>query len=403
MLKAKYPFYPAFILMVAFLLESCSKKDGQTENTVFLDPTNATASILLSELADSLKYIKLETTEESLLSRVGEIVIKDKYLYVRDYDQQAIFLFDKKGKYITKLDKRGEGPEEYTHLDKFLVDDNEEYIEILDFRGSKSRLLRFANISFELQEVNRFSVPTSNSWRKEKDSNIFYFSTQQIDNSIDNQETNADIIAVKDFTSDTTLFNKKIITSGSYFSPNTESLTTNEKGEIFASIMYCNTFFQLSNMKAHPILTLDFGKYNLDSNVRFKSTEEQMRYLNDTEEIVTFPVLNVNTSKILAISYYFKENGKNKLHHYLNLSNNSVFHTHDIINDLTNYPEKIFLSSYFYAINHEVLYKDYLVDIVLPAYTNEGKSIEIPGIGTIQAEDNPVVLLMKLKEAYIVK
>ncbi|SFB24897.1 hypothetical protein SAMN04489723_10679 [Algoriphagus aquimarinus] len=378
----------------------CSSKETQKKDTLFLNPTNATPSILLSEMVDSMEYIKLETSEESLMSRVGEIIIKNKYIYVRDYDQQIIFLFDKKGKYITKLDKKGEGPEEYSHLDKFRVDDKEEFIEILDFRGSKSRLLRFSNISFNLQEVNRFSVPTSNSWQKEKNSNTFYFSTQQIDNTINNEESNADIIVIKDFTNEVALFKKKIITNGSNFSPNTESLTTNEKGEIFASIMYSNTFFQLLNNRAHPILTVDFGKYQLDSSIRFKSTEEQMRYLNNTEDIATFPVLNINTSKIQAFSYYFKENGANKTHHYLNFSNNAIFHTRDIVNDLTNYPEKIYLSSYFWGINHEVLHGNYLVDIVLPAYTNEGKTIEINGVGPVEPEDNPIILLMKLKEEY---
>lgn len=76
---------------------------------------------------------------------------------------------------------------------------------------------------------------------------------------------------------------------------------------------------------------------------------------------------------------------------------NKVIHTNSIVNDLTPFPEKIFLSSYFLGINHEVMHNEYLADIILPSYSLNGKKeMEVEGLGLIQAEDNPIVMLMKV-------
>lgn len=300
------------------------------------------------------------------------------------------------------MDKKGEGPDEYQRMEQVLVDDEEEYIEILDFRGDNSRVIKYANITFERLEDRPISIPVANTFRKESDDEIYYFSAQQHENIIGDEVTNADIIAVKDGKIQNAFFQKKIITQGSSFSPNTESFTKNDKGEIFASLMYNNTFFKPSDMEAYPVLTVDFGKYGIDNSIGLKSILEQQEYLNNNSEgLASFPVLNIYNSKLLAFSYYFKENSRNQLHHYIHMKKNDrIFHVRDIVNDITGFPDRVYLSSYFFAINHEVFHDDYLVDIVLPWYHIKDKDMEISGIGRVDPEDNPIILLMKLKDQW---
>ncbi|WP_439483303.1 6-bladed beta-propeller [Cyclobacterium plantarum] len=372
-------------------------------SSVTINPKNAFKSIKLSEIVDSVSYIRLENTKESLIGKAHEIVVKNKFIYVRDAINQAVLIFDLDGKFVSKLHKKGEGPDEYIRMEGFLVNEEEGYIDILDFRAVNSRIIRYSLDTFEpLNEVPTF-LPSSNSVRKEKTKNIYYFSTQQNENEIGNELVNAALIAVKENSPPVALFNKKIVNDGSFFSPNTESLTRNKKGEIFASLMYNNTFFRLSDMKAEPVLTVDFDGYGIDNAIGLKSVNEQKKYLkNETDGLASFPVLNIYDSNITAFTYYFKTAGRNQLHHYIHFKNtNQTFHTRDIINDLTNYPEKVYLSSYYYAVNHEVLHENYLVDVVLPWHSNEGKTIEIPGVGKIEPEDNPVIVMMKLKDKYI--
>lgn len=42
--------------------------------------------------------------------------MKDKYIYAIDIMQKAVLVFDKKGNFVSKLDKRGQGPEEYNTI-----------------------------------------------------------------------------------------------------------------------------------------------------------------------------------------------------------------------------------------------------------------------------------------------
>ncbi len=390
-------------LGIIMIFCNCQSQVTNYDDVIPILPTEANSTLFLSAIVDSVEYIRLETNEHSAMAEIREIVIKDKYIYVREIDRKTIFIFDKMGKYVTKLDKRGDGPDQYATLDQFLVDDDETYIEILDYRGQKSRILRYTNISFNLLEEFRFPVPTANSWRKEKGKNIYYFACQQFENEVGNEITNADIIAVKDYSSQKKLFEKNIITNGYNYGATIESLTTNEKGEVFASLMFSNTFYKLSDMKAVPIMTIDFGKFSMDNSYRLKSTEEQLDYwVNKTEGMASFPVLNINSSNLFAFTYYFKSQGKNQLHQYLQFKNlNKVFHVKDVVNDLTSYPSKIYLSSYYFGVKHEVLHGDYLVDIVLPWHTNEGRIIDVPGVGSVEPEDNPVIVMMKLKKEYL--
>jgi len=83
--------------------------------------------------------------------------------------------------------------------------------------------------------------------------------------------------------------------------------------------------------------------------------------------------------------------------------NNKVIHTKRFKNDLTPFPDRIYISSYFWGCSHEVWYEDYLVDIVFPAYyfkNSENKEVVVENLGKITEFDEPVVVLLRLKEEY---
>lgn len=394
------------IIVIALLLPiGCKKKEQVSGNIISINPHDAERSVSLSELVDSIYYIKLETSDESLMARLREIIIKNTYIYAIDPDQKIVCVFDKKGNFISKLDKHGESPSEYAGMQQILVDDNENYVEIFDYGGTNSRVIRYENISFKFLEERPIFLPNVNTIRKERDDDIYYFSTQQAENSIGNETTNADIIAVRGNESQNALFEKKITTDGSTYSPNTESFYTNEEGEIFAYLMFNNTFFKLSSMKVYPVLTVDFGKYSIDNSIGLKSIKEQREYLysdNSAEGMAFFPVLNINNSKMLAFSYNFKENGKIYIHHYIQMKNNNeVFHVREIQNDVLRFPDRVYLLSYTFAINHEVFHNGYLADIILPSMNFGNENIETLEIGKIDREDNPIIIMMKLKDQYM--
>jgi hypothetical protein len=190
------------------------------------------------------------------------------------------------------------------------------------------------------------------------------------------------------------------------YTPNSESFTLNDKGKIFVSIMFDNSFYLLENLTAKPIISVDFGKFSIDNSMGLKTTTEQLEYLEQVDGLASFPVLNINNANILAFSYYYMQHSDTRgfklsnLRQYIHMKeSNRIFHTEKILNDISTFPREIYISSCYSGINHEVWYNEYLVDIVQPGqYFSESEtSMVVDGIGEITLNDNPIIVLMKMK------
>lgn len=388
------------LFVFCIVISGCDRNISGVE-AIKVNPNEVAEETLLSEFVDSIRYIKLQTDPNCLMGRIRSIILKEKYIYAFDQSQMAIFVFDMNGKFVSKLDKQGNGPDEYRRLGMGFVDDNEEFVEFFTSDNSGSVLKRYANISFEA--VGRVPMPmiSANSCRR-KDG-VYYFATQQIDNTFNDELTNASILVVENGKAVKKLFDKKIDTGHSYYSYNNESFTENDNGELFVSLMFDNSFYKLENKEAYPVISIDFGKKGIDNSIGLKSISEQHQYLDKLSGQAYFPVLNVNNTGLMAFSYYYKPVGseRSELYQYIRFNGvGKTIHTKSFVNDITGFPQKVFLSSYYWGIAHEVWYKNYLVDIVQPGpllMKNNQTKIDIEGVGTVTSDDNPLVMLMRLK------
>lgn len=67
-----------------------------------IDPTYASGGSV-SSLFDSVTYIPLETTKESLFGTVQKMIVSDRYFIIQDNSTSAILIFEKNGKFHTKI------------------------------------------------------------------------------------------------------------------------------------------------------------------------------------------------------------------------------------------------------------------------------------------------------------
>ncbi len=99
--------------------KSADSANAETQNTLVTFHLNAPPSkvepLLLSELADSVSYVALETTTETLTDMA--IQYGDRYYTITRGDR--LLCFDKSGKYLHQIGRRGKGPEEYTWMDNY--------------------------------------------------------------------------------------------------------------------------------------------------------------------------------------------------------------------------------------------------------------------------------------------
>jgi hypothetical protein len=84
-------------------------------------------TMLLSEIAEDITFIPLETTDECLIGNYCVIYFFKDYIVTIDNIHQ-IFLFDKTGKYIRKIGNKGQGPGEYIHAQSPIIVNNELFI-----------------------------------------------------------------------------------------------------------------------------------------------------------------------------------------------------------------------------------------------------------------------------------
>ena len=112
----------SIFLIVFHSCNSKSAKDSQRDVQIQLperefydfkirDHLNQTGELLLSTIANEIRYIPLETTPTCLLSRCRRVEIFNNHIYVAD--TKALYKFDMDGSFIQQIGKNGNGPGEY--------------------------------------------------------------------------------------------------------------------------------------------------------------------------------------------------------------------------------------------------------------------------------------------------
>ena len=111
-------YHQHILLLLSLTLLACGgKKSADSANvdsqkglvTFHLNaPPSKVEPLLLSELADSVSYVALETTKETLTK--DAVQYGDRFYSIIN---QCLCCFDKNGKYLHQFGRRGQGPDEY--------------------------------------------------------------------------------------------------------------------------------------------------------------------------------------------------------------------------------------------------------------------------------------------------
>ena len=118
-----YPYLKFFVLAASVLLWGCNSSAKKTETTngskaqksyhINL-PQKGERKLNVSEIADTVLYIPLETTPQSLIKRIDKIqIIGDKILL--DCNDKLL-LYSQSGKFIRQIGQKGNGPGEYNYV-----------------------------------------------------------------------------------------------------------------------------------------------------------------------------------------------------------------------------------------------------------------------------------------------
>jgi hypothetical protein len=121
------------LLLSFFLVAGCkSEKPSELVNIDVATALKQSGKFSLTEIVSDVKVIQLDTVRDAYFGNMNSLSMTDHFFgFVCDMQKRA-YLFDRSGKFITNIGRRGKGPGEYSEPNVLAISPNEQYIVIGD-------------------------------------------------------------------------------------------------------------------------------------------------------------------------------------------------------------------------------------------------------------------------------
>jgi hypothetical protein len=180
-MKFKISYLYSMICFVLLIVISSCSKNSEPELLTIKIPNKSDANLFLSDMAESIKRVQLETNENILLGNPKDIKIHNERIYVVETAKISIFNLD--GNFLQILGRRGEGPGEYTNVYALDIDEKSGLIYV----SAYNKLLVY-NLDLEFVEELKTSFPIE--YLKIYNKNLFIVSEKvgvKVENGYANQ------------------------------------------------------------------------------------------------------------------------------------------------------------------------------------------------------------------------
>jgi hypothetical protein len=114
------------------------KQQPQTDNAIFVDLDRPEKASLFDYFS-SIELIPLETSPDVLIAGITKIINYQDKWYMLDKPQSILFVFDQTGKFLFKIDKKGQGAGEYLFISDFNINPITGNLEVLEPFGRLNR------------------------------------------------------------------------------------------------------------------------------------------------------------------------------------------------------------------------------------------------------------------------
>jgi hypothetical protein len=110
----------SMVLFICFFI-SCKTEVNQSESIVLSD---VSGQIKIDEVFENFEYIPLETSDESIFGRINKLILYNHQFFILDNAKmKKVFVFNDDGSYSHTIGIVGKGPGEYTHIEDFAIDE----------------------------------------------------------------------------------------------------------------------------------------------------------------------------------------------------------------------------------------------------------------------------------------
>ena len=126
------------VIFLLALITGCGGKQA-SDDLIIVDVLKSypEKKLILQDFMD-VEYIVLETNDDFITRGVVKDVGKEIILVTNPNNDGDIFIFDRTGKGIRKINRRGQGPEEYTRFTDIILDETNSEIFVVDYAAKKN-------------------------------------------------------------------------------------------------------------------------------------------------------------------------------------------------------------------------------------------------------------------------
>ncbi len=302
-------------------------------------PPSTVEPLLLSELADSVSYVALETTKESLISYAYQFGER-YYSVIRNGEEDRLICFDKSGKDLHQIGRKGNGPEEYQWIScrpdpitNWAYFQSTEKIQVYDENGKFVKSIKkdkeWDFLPRYVYNDLAYFIPTDNPAIE-----IVDFRTNQ-------RITNNKVAIEKNMTFWTELYKKH--SDRISYSGGTETLSKISKDVFYCWSVFFDTVMMAKGKEVKPLCRIiPENKYTIDDLFNKDSKAFLLQPLIIDMEVCNNKLLLyvVYLKSIDDYSAYRNRHGTNYMYWVVcDLKNGSVtYHPYYIINDLDGGP-----------------------------------------------------------------
>jgi len=126
----------AILITILFVMAGCGENEQSTDDLITVDVTKSypKKELILQDILD-VEYIPLETNTEFITQGLVQAIGKDIILVKNRVNDGDIFIYDRNGKGLKKINRRGQGPEEYTYIMMITLDEDNGEMFVNDIRN----------------------------------------------------------------------------------------------------------------------------------------------------------------------------------------------------------------------------------------------------------------------------
>jgi hypothetical protein len=284
-------------LSIAVFISSCQKGENVFGNIISIKlPLEA---INIKEIAESEKkyfssteYVQLESKEDIHLGKIDKILITENRIYILDiFKYGGVIIYDREGKIVNAIDRRGPGPEEYNYIFGIFHDQQDSTINLLCQYPNK--IMKFDQDGYHL--IKQVELPVALiDIKKSPDG---YYAGYAGSSSINNSHS-------------IYIFSEKFELIASQYPNHKEwqiyrmdNTLSSYSDNIYFTPMYGYTVYAIEEKSIVPLYVYDFGKNNISEAV-FKDHEQYDKI--DCTKYIDYINLFQETSKYLIASYIFQ-------------------------------------------------------------------------------------------------